>query len=152
MSEVTTLPVADAMTARDLDAHQIEMERRLGKNSRVGLGAGGFIGKGPAHASLYPDGVSGATRPEYVHAATWSKLILETYAWIDAYKIISRDATIRKMALAIIELTDEHTKCTATMLGRKKFSNAAIAEFHEIACQRAGEMAGNAPFRVEFEA
>jgi len=151
MSEVIMLPVADAMTALELDTHQLEMERRLGEGSHVGLAVGGWINKGPAFAAIYPDGVGGAARPDYVHGDAWSDVIPATYAWIETHKVVRRDATIRRMALAIIELTDEHTKCTAAMLGRKKFSDAAIAEFHEIACQRAGEMAGNAPFRVEFE-
>lgn len=145
------LSIANAMTARDLNAHQIEMERRLGKNSHVGLATGAFSRQGPAFASFYPDGVGGTSRPEYVHGVSWSDVIPAAYAWIENYKIVHRDTTIRRMALAIIELTDEHTRCTAAMLERKKFDAVTIQEFHKAACYRAAEMAGNIPFIVEFE-
>jgi len=52
------------------------------------------------------------------------------------------------LALAIIEITDERTKCTVHDLRAKGFDADEIA-LHAEACVRAGEMANCSPFTVE---
>lgn len=68
---------------------------------------------------------------------------------ITTWIAVSREKTIRKLALAIIEATDEHTHCTVALLRAKGFSVSQITEYHIIACARASEMCANAPFVVE---
>lgn len=151
MSTTTTLPVAEAMTAADLAAHQTAMERLLGPNAHVSFTTGHWKAKGNAHAQMYPTGICGRT-PEYAHGDTWDEMIQAAYQWIETNKHVSRNATICRMALAVIELTDEHGKCTEAMLLRRDFSRDTIREMHSLACERAGEMAGNAPFTVKMDA
>lgn len=66
------------------------------------------------------------------------------------WKVTRHDSVIRKMALTIIEITDDHTHCTETLLRGKGFSQADVAEYSEKACARAGEMCAGAPFSVEM--
>lgn len=54
---------------------------------------------------------------------------------------------IRAMALAIIDITDEHAECTVAELQRRGFTEATILDYHERACRRAEEM-GIGPFQV----
>lgn len=83
--------------------------------------------------------------------ATWREMVANCEAAIATRRVAHVNATIRKMALAVIELTDEHGKCTNRLLRNRQFTDADIAEFGDAACQRAAEMAGNAPFSIEAE-
>ena len=83
--------------------------------------------------------------------ATWREMVANCEAAIATSRLAHVNATIRKMALAVIELTDEHGKCTNLLLRNRKFTDADIAEFGDAACRRAAEMAGNAPFSIEAE-
>lgn len=60
-----------------------------------------------------------------------------------------RETLIRRMALAIIDIADEHVTVTAHLLRAKGFRDDEIKATHEAACTRASEMCGNAPFVVE---
>lgn len=82
---------------------------------------------------------------------TFAEMIANAEAGIEIWKKTRHNAVIRSMALAIIELTDEHGKCTNLLLRNRKFTDADIAEFGDAACRRAAEMAGNAPFSIEAE-
>jgi len=53
------------------------------------------------------------------------------------------------MALAIIDLTDQHGRCDRAMLTRREFSGAEVDDLKDAACQRASEMSANSPFSVE---
>ena len=50
--------------------------------------------------------------------------------------------------VAIVDLKDQHGEVTDRLLRARDFSAAEIAEFHEAACVRAGEMCAGAPFVV----
>ncbi len=100
---------------------------------------------------IYPMGMCSGSRNDGYKSfggEDWPEVLTPARAWAAAQSGTHRNATIRRMALAIIEITDEHTKCTEALLRAKGFAAADIAEFHEAACVRAGEMAGNAPFVV----
>lgn len=81
-------------------------------------------------------------------ASTWAEAFAQASAFAASQRVVSRNTLIRKMALAIIELTDEHGECSAIRLKGKDFSAADIAAHHQAACVRAGEMAMGAPFAV----
>lgn len=69
-------------------------------------------------------------------------------AWALTNAAVARNSVIRRMALAIIEITDEHGACTVARLVGKGFAPAEIETHRASACARASEMAGNAPFEV----
>ena len=80
---------------------------------------------------------------------TFAEMFDKAEQAIANYAPAQRNATIRKMALAIIELIDEHTECTRTMLRSQGFIQSDIDAYSAGACARAGEMCGNTPFSVK---
>jgi hypothetical protein len=145
---IKTIPIADAMTAADVQAHM--------KTIAV------LIGHPKAHASasvstpkysaekvcvsvytndLYRDGM-------FFRADTWPQAIAAAYAWASTRAPIERDALIRRLALAIIDITDAHGECTERLLLTRDFRSDEIREHHEAACARANEMAAGRPFSV----
>jgi hypothetical protein len=132
--DATLPPLAEAMTARDLMAWERALTKQFG-GSKVAITIGIGFGSSDAYVSVRPD-------------ATFPEAILAAQTWIANRPKVERNATIRKLALAVIECTDEHGKCTVAHLRAKGFDSDEIA-LHAEACQRAGEMAGNVPFSVE---
>ena len=137
-------PLVEAMTAADLAAHRAAMMKMLGTGANVTVKADDW--KGNVLVGLTEDFPSGETH--YVHAAAWPEGIVEARAWIASRAVIRRDTLIRRMALAIIDLTDQYHLCDESALRRVGFTSAKIAEVGDLACWRAGEMAGNRPFAI----
>ena len=84
-----------------------------------------------------------------IEGGTFAEMIDKAEAAIRAYVPAQKNAMIRRMALAIIDLTDEHAECTRTMLRSRGFIQGDIDAYSAGACARAGEMCGNTPFSVE---
>jgi hypothetical protein len=147
-TDTATLPaLAEAMTARDVMAWERHLSSMLGSKGAVSL-VTSTSSAGCVHCWIRPHGY-GIGQPEHtIWAPDWPSAIRAAQEWIANRPKVERNATIRKLALAIIELTDEHGKCTVAMLRAKSFDEDEIA-LHAEACVRAGEMAGNTPFSVE---
>lgn len=143
----TTLPpLAEAMTAADLSTHEKALRAALGARGDVYVSAVA----GGASVALYPGGICSSSRDsKHFRAPTWPEAFAAARAWIATHATVHRDNRIRAMALAIIDLTDQHGRCDRAMLTRREFSGAEVDDLRDAACQRAGELAGNAPFRVE---
>ncbi|HQT89115.1 MAG TPA: hypothetical protein PK677_11260 [Acidiphilium sp.] len=103
---------------------------------------------------VYPDGILGGnSRPfDCERADTFEGMIASAERAIVRWKVSRHDGIIRRMALDIIDLTDQHVTCTDKLLRGRNYSISDITEYWERACDRAGEMAGCAPFKVEFVA
>jgi hypothetical protein len=145
--DATLPPLAEAMTARDLMAWERALTKQFG-GSKVAITIGIGFGSSDAYVSVRPDGFTGSAKTVWFEGATFPEAILAAQTWIANRPKVERNATIRKLALAVIECTDEHGKCTVAHLRAKGFDSDEIA-LHAEACQRAGEMAGNVPFSVE---
>lgn len=140
-TDTTTLPpLTEAMTAKDL----IEHEEAL----KAAFPAGGiclsFIYSGP-----YVSFCAGGMQRETITGETWPEVITKAREWIANHGVVHRDNRIRAMALAIIDLTDQHGRCDRAMLTRREFSGAEVDDLKDAACQRASEMSANSPFSVE---
>ena len=149
--DTTTLPpLADAMTARDLELHEDALVKLLGKGAYVHIShTRRYSESGWAYVSMNPKGICGPDSERVcVYGETWPEAVAKAQAWIAARPKVERNAIIRKLALAIIELTDENGRCTVAMLRAKGFDSDEIA-LHAEACQRASEMCANSPFCVE---
>lgn len=146
MVSTTLPPIADAMTLDAIKAICAGLAKRLGPGADVTVMVSNAQGRGVT-GLIYPRGCSSGGGKHF-SADSYPDLFTAMDAWVAARPVIHRDATIRTMALAIIELTDEHGACRRRDLERR-FSVGEVAEFAAAACVRAGEMAGNAPFTVE---
>ncbi len=145
--EITTLPpLAEAMTARDLQAHETALALALGARASVHLSITDYDGW--VYISLNPFGICKDEGRHVIRAEAWPEAIRAAQDWIASRPKVERNAIIRKLALAIIEITDEHGSCTVSHLRNKGFDAGEIA-LHAEACERASEMCANAPFSVE---
>jgi len=142
VSATTTLPpLTEAMTARAL----IEHEESLNQAYAAGRVSVSFIHSGP-FVSFSGENYRTV---ETIYGETWPEVISKARAWIATHATVHRDSRIRAMALAIIDLTDQHGRCDRAMLMRRSFSGAEVDDLKDAACQRASEMSANAPFVVE---
>ncbi len=141
-------PLTEAMTAKDLWRHERALRDALGPSGDTAI----YTDRDGVRITLYPAGLISSTpgyHTEGVKAATWPEAFSAARAWIANYATVHRDSRIRAMALAIIDLTDQHGECTRVMLTRRDFSGAEVEALKDAACQRASEMSANAPFSVE---
>jgi hypothetical protein len=139
-------PLAEAMTAADVHKHVEEIARCLGGKAEC---YGNVSAKG-AGVQIYPLGLCGHGDDQFIRLPTWPEAITAARTWAATHHTVARDTLIRRLALAILDLTDQHGRCTEAMLRGRDFASADIREHHEAACARAGEMASGAPFRVEL--
>ena len=102
----------------------------------------------PVSVAVYEDGICGHIKGRHFFAKDFTAAFAAAEAHVAGRALIRPAELIRKMALAIIEITDEHTKCTEALLRAKGFSAADIASTKDAACVRASEMCANAPFVV----
>ena len=140
----TLPPLSDAMTAADLAAHRDDLRCRLGERAHVSVAPDGW--SGAARVSLYEDGMcrDGHT----ICAPTWPDAIERARAWIATRGVVRRDALIRRMALAIIDISDRDGLCCERALVRAGFSAVEVAQHGADACARADEMCGGKPFAI----
>ena len=141
-------PLAEAMSAADLRAHQKALECALGGRGEVYFNVS--RGDGDAGIQVYPQGIMSRDKDDRcINAPTWPAAIQQAADWIAAHKIVWRESRIRKLALTIIDVKDEAGRVTAADLTRREFTAAEVRELHAVACIRAGELCAGAPFSVE---
>lgn len=148
-TDTTTLPpLTEAMTARDLWLHEKALREALGARGDTSV----YAWDDGARIMLYPVGLLSST-PGYSHKSVagrdWPEAFAAARAWIANHATVHRDNRIRAMAMAIIDLTDQHGRCDRAMLTRREFSGAEVDDLKDAACQRASEISANAPFSVE---
>lgn len=104
-----------------------------------------------AHVCAYPNGIS-ASLSIVGEAATWEEAFNELHAKIIEQAAQRRAERIRKLALAIIDLTDSHNEATDSSLRQCGFSDTELKDLGSEACALADQMAGRGPFAIEFRA
>jgi hypothetical protein len=149
VSQTTTMPpLAAAMSPADMHAACAALREMIGPPAQVYADvSAGPHADGHATVAVYPDGICHGTTAKRFRGMDWGALFEQARQWAVSYCVIAHDRALRRMALAIIDLTDQHGSCTADALRRA--GHAVTPEMVEAACQRASEMSGNAPFRVE---
>lgn len=139
--------INDALTAAQIQAACARLDKEAG---------GDGCSTAMVSATAYSNGdiacvmVSHArfTKNEFFRARSWPEAFRAAHVWVSTHKAIRRNAIVRRMALAVLEITDERGTCTDTLLLGKDFTAAEIVEFHEAACV----LDGNSPFVVVFAA
>ena len=144
-AEAKATTYEDAITARARDI----AKRLPGGELFLSLGSTNRGSVLQASVGIYPQGMSRGSA-KHLYGPTFTDVLDRAESWIDANAAVTRNAAIRKMAMAIIGLTDEHGSCTLRDLSRQ-FDPAIIVAYREDALARATEMAGNAPFSIVGE-
>lgn len=141
--------ISDAMTAREL----MDACRKFSESFGPGTSVTALTSEAPYHGGDMARLIvtpANTSKSQHFRAFSWPEAFQAAHVWASTHKAVRRNAIVRRMALAVIGLTDEHGACTETLLRGKDFTAGEIVEFHEAACVRAGEMAGNTPFSVVF--
>lgn len=147
---MTATTITEAMTAVELLAECQSIAAEIGPKAELYASVNTGRNRKIASIGIYPSGI-GTYRHEWIYGATWHEVLAGAREWATNHKQVNRNSIVRRMALAVIEITDEHGRCDAARLKAKDFGADEIKEFHEAACQRASEMCANAPFVVVFE-
>lgn len=142
----------EAMTAADVQAALARIAATLGGGAHVSIvltaEVGGSLTRPYWNLSANPHGICSRRDERIFKGATWPEVFEAAEEWAATYAPKRDEALIRRLALDIIDLTDEHGRCTEALLCGRGHSRADIAAHHEAACQRASAMSGNAPFSV----
>lgn len=133
---------------KTVEAELNRLEEEVGDRAEVSLtisGKRGRIFPEPVRVALYPQGMAN-TRLVAAGQTVTGTLAEVRNQWLAKAAAI-REATLRKMALEIVRLTDELGECTDAAL-RQKFGVQDVEQLAEEAVERANRMAGKGPFTV----
>lgn len=145
---ITKTEVTDWMTAEDVHAELKKLCVTVGSGASASMFLYTVVDRYRCKISIHP----GNHQPDADFTGTsWPEAFAAAYAWVGTHKQVRRNNIIRKMALSIIEITDEHGSCAEARLKAAAFTREEITEFHQPACARASEMCASAPFSVLME-
>lgn len=141
------------MTPKEIQAALIAIRNDVGPKAYISLDVGvdDFNPKPiePVTGVLYPHGVAGRDGGYLnVKGASFEDVIQKLRDGWAAYRDRHRQQQTRRMALAIIRLTDELGECTDAAL-REEFDAGEVKSLGEDACALANTMAGKGPFAIK---
>ena len=134
------------MTPREIRDTANKMAANIGERAKVYVG---FKDNDmPITGSIYTNWPAGSPAVK-VDAEDWAELFgLLQEAWVAHHDEYCSRVT-KKLALKIIQITDEQGECTdAALRGGWDFTGAQVDEFGDAACAKADEMAGRGPFEI----
>ena len=122
------------------------LRRRVGPQASAHVTINSEPRDGLICAVIYPTGVCGAARLS-IYADDWAEAITKLNEAWNEYRDAHQDDLLKRMALAIIRLTEERGECTDQML-RADFSAGDVTACLDRATALADKMAANGPFSV----
>lgn len=135
------------MIATELHSELAAIKRDVGPHAYVSLSITADEGERPVYICIYPYGMVRNEGYVHVRCADFEEALHKIRAKWTAYKERFSKTITRKMALAIIRLTDEFGECRDAAL-RDEFDPGQIASFGKEACQLANTMASKGPFAI----
>lgn len=127
------------MTWEEARAEVAVMQRLAGGDVRVEIG-------------IKPAGLSGMVNLgqqwEFFAGKSMAEIVAKMRLHIEKYLDKHSRETIRKMALAIIDVTADTNACTSAALRLKWFSDLDIERYADAACEEANRLASNGPFSI----
>lgn len=137
------------MTPPEIQAALAEIRAEGSKNAYISLSislSSHNIGA-EVSASFYPDDIIGQHK---VHAKgdSFEEAIKNLRAKWDEEKSLANRNAIRKMALAIIEITTDRGECSDAALRGAGFFQSQIDRIGPLACEEATRLAAGGPFSI----
>ena len=99
-------------------------------------------------ATLYPDGVGGTKHAIRATGEDFAEALSNLRLKWDAAKDLLDKNTVRKMALAIIEITGDQGECSDAALRGAGFYQHQIRRMGATACAEATRLAAGGPFSI----
>lgn len=133
------------MTPKDIQTALNMLRKRIGGDAYVSVDIT-YGNEPPISGCIYPRGITKSNRIG-IKADDWPEAITKlNEAWNESRERL-QDDLIKRMALAIIRLTEECGECTDQML-RADFGHGDVTAYLERAVEMADKMAANGPFSV----
>lgn len=102
----------------------------------------------PISGWLYPDGITGNGISIRVGAYDYAEALRKLEAaWVEK-RALRDKGTVRKMALAIIEISTDQGECSDAALRGAGFSQREIDAMGALACAEATRLAAGGPFSI----
>lgn len=136
------------MTPAEIKDRIEAFAKSIGPKAYVSISVStGYDASGLVTAILWPEDIIGKHRVT-AQADTFSEALdkLEA-AWDDARDLADKN-TIRKMALAVIEITGDQGRCSDAALRGADFSQQQIDRLGSRACAEATRLAAGGPFEI----
>lgn len=134
--------LTDAMSAADLIAHAAALRETAGCTVSIGTTLSEYRrGACEVYFAAAPSG-------HLIYAETWPEVIEAARAYAQDRAQQRCQDTIRRMALAIIEITDRDGACLESSLARAGFSRPDIEALGADACARADRMGQGGSFVI----
>ena len=142
--------VSDALTAAEIYEACKQIAASLGPKADVEavVSAWAIVPKCTgASVGLHPNGLGqhGGTR---IYGDTWQAALAGAREWVAAYVPTRNDALIRRIAVAIIDLSEPGQALTVSALRLRGFTAEEITEHAEAACALATAKCNGALFSV----
>lgn len=140
--------MAETMTPAAIRQAMNELAEEIGPHAELFLSINRY-GAEALSGGIYPEGIGHGEMVGFVKADDWPELFEALRVAWSAYAGDFKRATIRKMALAVIQITADTKTCTDAALRGAGFDQSMIDRFGDEACAMANEMAANGPFSIE---
>jgi hypothetical protein len=133
------------MSPAEIKARLATLCASVGPNASASVHIGISFG-GDVYAALRPDGYGSETNLTAYGSSFDEALSGIERAWLE-HAVSHRSATVRKMALTVIELTSDHGCCTDAAL-RAEFGAHDVKALGAAAVAEATRLSEGGPFRI----
>jgi hypothetical protein len=99
-------------------------------------------------ACFWPEGVTGRGHSIHTGGSTFAEALKKLREEWDAAKALADNNTLRKMALAVIEISTDIGACTDASLRGRGFSQQQVTRLGKSACEEATRLAAGGPFSI----
>jgi hypothetical protein len=129
-----------AMTVAEVLGEITRLKAAIGQAAEIYMSVGHRYDGNSVAITVWPNGMGSGAQPVHCNGKDWLDAFAHAHTWLETNGQELRESTIRRLALAIIDLTDRNGTATYKALIQCGFSREEIAEFHQTACDRAAKM------------
>lgn len=137
------------LTTTEIRAELLRIQKRIGPSAyiSVGFGVSDYDRGEKPHGHCAPKGMARGDSFS-VDGATWREVVEAIEAGWDERQATYEAETTRRLALAIIDITNRIGECSDAALRGDGFNHTEVKRFGPTACALATEMAAGGPFAI----
>lgn len=140
----------ECWTAAELQAECRRISELISHRAELSVNISNYAyGKTVCRVTVYPFGIVGPSgSSKSFQGASFAEALGEAEKYAAGARDELQIAVIRRMALAVIDITDRLGGCSDSNLRTGGFTPDEITSYHIEACDAASRMSGNSPFVV----
>jgi hypothetical protein len=132
------------MTPTEILSRIRELKSTMSPDAEISMMIGSYVG---SYVSVYPEGYGLGKTTKTFDFSSFKDVFDDITAWWADEKTSIYDVVIKKMALAIIRITNDQGECSDAAL-RMEFSDFYVRLLGTEAEAKANDMAQNGPFTI----